>query len=168
MAKKKKGLDIGKIIYAVAALLGIVAVVMLFVEAVRVPDVETALGTIESDYGYSGMEVAFGVSEEDIKILSFSFMALLPVILAIAGVVLSAIQALSKKGSKLLDYVAVICFVVAGVLYFIMPSFMVFADTVLGAVAAEFEFKLAAGSIVAAIASILAGATVLVKSLMKK
>ena len=41
MAKKKSGLDLGKILYAVAAVLGLVAVVMLFVQAVKVPDVES-------------------------------------------------------------------------------------------------------------------------------
>ncbi len=168
MAKKKSGLDLGKILYAVAAVLGLVAVVMLFVQAVKVPDVETALGTIKNDGGYTGLQVAFGKSEEDVKVLSFSFMALLPVLLVIAGSVLSALQMASKKGSKILDYVAVVCFVVAGVLYFIMPSFVVGADTIVGKIAAEIDYVLAVGSIVAAICSILAGATVLVKNLLKK
>lgn len=172
MAKKKSGLNLGKILYAVAAVLGLVAVVMLFVEAVKVADVETVLGTVESEVGYTGLQVAFGTSEKDVAVLGFSFMALLPVVLVLAGVVLSALQAVAKKSFKVLDFVVVACFVVAGVLYFIMPSFMVYADTLLG-IAAEktaetVGYVLATGSIVAAICSILAGATVLVKNLLKK
>ena len=168
MAKKKSGLNLGKILYAVAAVLGLVAVVMLFVQAVKVPDVETYFGTLENESGYTGLQVAFGASEKDVAVLGFSFMGLLPVILVVAGIVLSALKIASPKGSKLLDYVAVACFVVAGVLYFIMPSFMVFADTILGAIAKEIEYVLSTGAIVAAICSILAGATVLVKNLLKK
>ena len=168
MAKKKKGSNLGKILYAVAAVLGLVAVAMLFVRAVSVPDVETLVGTIETDAGYTGFETVFGKSEEDVKILSFSFMALLPVLLAVAGIVLSALQATSKKGSKLFDLVIVACFVVAGVLYFIMPSFLVFADNIVAKALAEIDYTLGVGSIVAAISSIVAGVVVLAKTLLKK
>ena len=168
MAKKKSGLDLGKILYAVAAVLGLVAVVMLFVQAVKVPDVETYFGTLENESGYTGLQVAFGAKENDVAVLGFSFMGLLPVVLVLVGIVLSALKIASSKGSKILDYVAVACFVVAGVLYFIMPSFMVFADTILGSIAKEIDYVLSVGSIVAAICSILAGATVLVKNLLKK
>lgn len=168
MAKKKNGLDLGKVLYIVAVVLGLVAVAMLFVQAVKVPDTETAFGTIENDGGYTGWQIAFGKSEEDVKILSFSFMGLLPVILVLAGIVLSVLKVAASKGSKVLDFVAIACFVVAGVLYFIMPSFMVFADTIAAKVVAEIDFVLSAGAIVAGVCSILAGATVLVKNLLKK
>ena len=168
MAKKKSGLDLGKILYAIAAVLGLVAVAMLFVRAVSVPDVETVVGTVETDAGYTGLQAIFGTSEEDVKILTFSFMALVPVLLVLAGIVLSALQAAAKKTNKILDFVAVACFVVAGVLYFIMPSFLVFADNIVAKALAEIEYTLGAGSIVAAISSIVAGAVVLVKNLLKK
>ena len=165
MAKKKKSsLNLGKFLYAVAAVLGIVALIMLFVEAVKVPDTDLGvLGTLEGE-GYTGLQVAFGKENE----LAFSFMALLPVLLVVAGAVLSALQIFAKKGIKVLDFVAIVCFVAAGVLYFIMPSFIVAAETVAGLVIEKIEYVLAIGSIIAAICSILAGATILVKALLKK
>ncbi len=168
MAKKKSGFGLGKILSAVAVVLGLVAVIMLFVQAVKVPDTKTALGTIESDAGYTGLQIAFGTSENDVKVLSFSFMALLPVLLAVVGMVISALQVAAKKGSKVLDIVAVCCFVVAGVLYFIMPSFMVFADTLAGAVVEKVEFALSFGSIIAAICTLLAGVATVAKVVLKK
>lgn len=168
MAKKKGGLDLGKILYAVAAVLGVVAVCMLFVEAVKVPDSKLGSLKIEGN-GYSGAQVAFGyTNDSDVAILNFSFLALLPSLLALAGAVLSILKIALKKSSKLLDFVSIGCFVVAGILFFIMPNFMVFADNIVAKVIAEADFVLAIGSIVAAVCSLLAGAAVLVKNLLKK
>lgn len=172
MAKKKssskKGFGLAKILYLVAAVLGVVAVVMLFVDNVKVPDTDLGiLGTVEGT-GYTGLQVAFGSSEKDVEVLAFSFMALLPYLLVIGGVVLSALGAFAKKGSKILDYVSIALYVVAGVLFFIMPNFMVFADTLLGVAASKLEYVLTTGAVVAAVCSLLSGATVLVKNLLKK
>jgi hypothetical protein len=167
MAKKKSGFNLGKILYLIAAVLGVVAIVMMFVDTVKIPDVDLgALGTVEGE-GYSGMKVAFGYKEDDVAVFGFSFMALLPWILVIAGVVLTALNTFSKKGSKLFDFISIAAFIVAGVLFFIMPNFMVFAETLAGAVWEAFEWKLAVGAIVAAVCSIVAGGAVLVKNLMK-
>ena len=57
---------------------------------------------------------------------------------------------------------------VAGVLFFIMPNFMVFADTITGKIAAEIDYKITIGAIVSAITTIASGAVVLVKTLLKK
>ncbi len=160
MAKKKN--NIGKILYGLAVVLGLVALAMIFVDAV-----ELSMKGISQTEGLTGLEVAFGRSENDVKILEFSIMALLPVILAVAGVVLSALQAVAKKGSKLLDFVIVACFVVAGVLYFVMPSFVVYSDA-MALFKDAYVKKLAIGSIVSAVCSILAGVVVLAKSLLKK
>lgn len=168
MAKKKSnGLDLGKILYYVAVVLGVVAVAMIFVASVKTPDVEVLNKVVEGE-SVTGLQVAFGYSENDVANLSFSFMALLPFVLALAGTVLTALNAFGKKGSKIFDFVSIGAFVVAGVLFFLMPSFMVFAETLAGAVLEAFEWKLAIGSIIAAVCSILAGAAVLVKGLMKK
>lgn len=166
MAKKKKSSNLGRILYFVALALGVVAICMLFVNAVATPDVKTALATVEGEK-VTGLQVAFGYSEKEIEILGFSFMALLPWILVIAGVVLTALSTFSKKGSKLFDFISIAAFIVAGVLFFIMPNFMVFAETLAGAVWEALEWKLAIGSIVAAVCSIVAGGAVLVKNLMK-
>lgn len=166
MAKKKKS-SVGLIFYLVACVLGIAAVCMMFLRAVAVPDVKTAFGTVETDAGFTGLEVIFGYEEEGVKGLAFSFMALLPYLLVVAGIVLTVVNLLKKKGG-LLNYVSVGLFVVGGILMFLMPSFMAFADTVAGAVLEKVEYELAVGSILAGVLSILAGAVVLVKSLLKK
>ena len=168
MAKKKSGFNLGKILYLIAAVLGVVSIVMMFVDTVKIPDTDLGvLGTVEGE-GYSGMKIAFGYKEDDVAVFGFSFMALLPYLLALAGVVLSAVNMLAKKSNKILDLVAVVVFVVAGVLFFIMPNFMVFADTITGKIAAEIDYKITIGAIVSAITAIASGAVVLVKTLLKK
>ena len=168
MAKKKSGFNLGKILYLIAAVLGVVSIVMMFVDTVKIPDTDLGvLGTVEGE-GYSGMKIAFGYKEDDVAVFGFSFMALLPYLLALAGVVLSAVNMLAKKSNKILDLVAVVAFVVAGVLFFIMPNFMVFADTITGKIAAEIDYKITIGAIVSAITAIASGAVVLVKTLLKK
>lgn len=166
MAKKKKGLSVGKILGFIVALLGLVAVCMVFVDAVTTGDKEVFGATIEG-VKYSGIKVAFGVKENDIAVLKFSIMALLPVVLALAGTVLSVFNTL-KKDAKLINFIIAGMFVVAGVLYFIMPNFMVFADTLAGGVAEALEFKLAIGSIIAGVCSVLAGVISLAKPFIKK
>lgn len=166
MAKKKKGLNLSKVLGLVVALLGIVAICMLFVDAVTTGKKEVLGATIEG-VKYSGFEVAFGVKENDVAILGFSFMALLPVILALVGTVLSVLNAL-KEDSKLVSFIIGGVFIVAGVFYFIMPNFMVFAETISGLIAKELEFKLAVGSIIAGACSVLAGVIALAKPFIKK
>ncbi len=171
MAKKKtsskKNNNLGKIMYFVAAALGVVALVMLFVTNIKVPN--TKIGSLEVEgTGYTGLQIAFGKKEDDVAVLAFSFMGLLPYLLVIAGIALVLVKLFAKKGSAILDFVSIVAFVAAGVLFFLMPSFAVFADNIAGAVASKLNYKLFAGAIVGAIASILAGATILVKALTKK
>ena len=167
MAKKKsKGLDLGKILSFAAIVLGVVAVAMIFVASVKTPDVELLGNTVKGE-GLSGLKVAFGYSEKEISALSFSIFALLPYVLALAGTVLTALNTFGKKGSKLFDFVSIGAFVAAGVMFFLMPGFMVFAETLAGVVLKAIEWELAIGSIIAGVCAVLAGAAVLVKSLKK-
>ena len=166
MAKKKKNSGLGKILSFAALALGVVAICMSFVAVVANPDVKLGTAVIEGQK-LTGLQVAFGYSEKEISCLAFSFMALLPWVLVIAGVVLTALNTFSKKGSKLFDFISIGAFIAAGVLFFMMPSFMVFAETLSGVVLEALEWKLAAGAIVAGACSIVAGALVLVKGLKK-
>lgn len=164
MAKKKSKSNLGKILGVLAAVLGIVAICMIFVETVKVPDTKI-LGAVVEGAGYTGLKVAFGFEESDVGVFAFSFMALLPYLLMIVGVVLSLLNATGKKGNKMLDFVSAILFVAAGVLCFLMPGFVVGADTVLGKIAEAVEYELAVGAIVSAIASIVAGVLAGVKAI---
>jgi hypothetical protein len=109
-----------------------------------------------------------GYKEEDVAIFKFSFMGLLPYLLVLAGVVLTLVNAFAKKGNKIFDYISIAAFVVSGVLFFIMPNFMVFADNIAGKIAAEIDYELAVGAIVSAVAAVASGAVVLTKVLLKK
>ena len=171
MAKKKsskKNSSLGKLLYLLATVLGVVAIVMMFVDTVKVPDTDLGvLGTIEGE-GYSGMKIAFGYKEDDVAILKFSFMGILPYLLVLAGTVLALVNAFAKKGNKIFDFVSMIALIVAGVLFFIMPNFMVFADNLIAKGLSGIDYELAVGAIVSAISAIASGAVVLVKTLLKK
>lgn len=166
MAKKKS--NVGKLLSLIAAVLGIVAFVMMFVDTIKVPDTDLgALGTVEGE-GYSGLKVAFGYKEDSVAIFKFSIMGLLPYLLTLTAVVLTLVNTFAKKNNKIFDFVSLVAFVVAGVMFFFMPNFVVCADTIIGKIAAEIDYKLAVGAIVSAISAIISGAVLLVKSLLKK
>ena len=151
MAKKKSKSNVGKILGVLAAVLGIIAVCMIFVDTVKVPDTKI-LGAVVEGAGQTGLQVAFGYKESDVGVFAFSFMALLPYLLIIGGIVLSLL-----KGNKMLNFVSAVLFVAGGVLCFLMPGFVVGADNALGKVADAIEYEVAIGAIVSAAASILAG-----------
>ena len=92
-------------------------------------------------------------------------MALLPYLLAVGGVIVSVLNATSKKGNKMLDFVSAVLFVVAGVFFFLMPGFVVGADTSLGKIAGAIEYELATGAIVSAISAVVAGVFAVVKAI---
>ena len=167
MAKKKSGgVSSQKLFHIIAFVLGVAALAMLFLSVVKNPDT-TVLGKTIKGETLTGLQVAFGYSENKIKCLEFSFMALLPWVLVLGGVVLSLLNVLSKKGSKLFSFIAIALFVVAGVLFFLMPNFMVFAESISGVVLENLTWKLAVGSIVAAVCSLLSGVILLAGSLKK-
>ena len=154
MAKKKT--NSSKIFNVIALLLGIVALAMLFLSAVKIPDTTVLGKTIEGE-SLTGLQVAFGYSENDIQCLSFSVMGLLPWVLILVGVVFTLINSTGKKGSKLLGIISALLFIGAGVIMFFMPNFMVFAETISGLALKAFTWNVGIGAIIAGISSILAG-----------
>lgn len=116
--KLKKHLN--KIIYAVAAVLALVAILMLFAPALK-SKVE-GLGTIKC------FEVAFGKKESAIEVLGFSFLYFLPFLLALIGLVLTVVACLGK-GGKILPIIAAVLFVVAGILFFLPKQTFVLGST---------------------------------------
>lgn len=163
MAKKKKNTINKSLFSIIAAVLGVVAVAMLFLAAVKVPDTTILGATVEGEC-LTGLQVAFGYAEESVQCLSFSFMALLPWALILVGIVTSALAA-SKKTAKLLAILSTVVFAAAAVLLFLMPSFMVFAETLAGVALKAFTWNLGIGAIIAGICSALAGVISLVRAL---
>ena len=149
-----------------AAALGLVALLMLFLPAVTT-----------AETSYNGLKVVFGYTEETktivstIKtvILEFSFMNLLTYLLVIGGIVLSI---LNKNGkNKLFFLIATACFIVAAILFLCTVSLTVInPDLVKLAVGYDIKetWKLGAGAIIAAITSILAGLISILPVVMKK
>lgn len=156
MAKKKgkKNLltNVGVLTAMAAALLAVVAICMMFVPAAVVTDTKIT---------YTGLQLTFGYSEDTIlgtvSILDFSFLNFLPYILALAGIVFNVLTALGKLG-KIAPIVATVCYLAAGILFFLATTMCAphTGDSKDLADAFRETLSLGAGAIVAGVLSILA------------
>lgn len=172
MAKKKTKSQISSIAPFLSALLGIAAIVMIFLPAIGIKD---------SDTTYTGIQVVFGYTAKtmlgDVVHLNFSFMNLLTYILVAGGVVFTVLGMLGK-GSKFASFISAVAFIVAGVFFFLTVSYCVPNEGLeniikgLGSLLGQSSsikdsLTLAAGSIIGGILSILAGLCSLAKVLLK-
>lgn len=164
----KKFLNIKSILCCVAVVLGLIAVLLLFADVI-VPQKG-------SGDGYSGLDVAFGYKEKGHEILSASAY-ILPTLLAVIGVAL-AVVALFGKGGKIVPIIAAVCFIGAGICYF-LPMQMITPYTKLSGDAktdyikhvrdsVKEACKLGAGAIVSGIFSIIAACSVVVPVFISK
>lgn len=157
MAKKKK-ISIALILSAVAALLGIVSLIMLAAPGISYT---VELLGMKTTTTYSMAQLTFGSEKGG---FAFSFMNLLPFLLSAIGIVFCAITAI--KGNKFTAFLAAVCFLAAGVLFFCCKQLIVFdtgdltGDLKDSAIEISKEviknFKLGIGAILAGILSILA------------
>lgn len=146
MAKRKKinsqlpfYLTIGILVVAVIGV-----VLFLFLSAVTLKEVESTgfdifdqiVGEIQDVIAdkteFNGMEIVFGYThiaaegtflETEIPVLNFSFVALIPLILIVAGIVLNIPK------SKLLSLIGVVCFVAAAIMLIFVPNYISFAGS---------------------------------------
>ncbi len=154
MAKKKDKKQISNIVSFVQAVLGIVAIIMIFIPAISIKDTKTT---------YTGLQIAFGYKEStllgEVVTFNFSFMNLLTYLLAIAGVVFTILGMLGK-GSKFATFIACACFLVSGIFFFLSISFCLPNNTasdltnILGGNIKD-VYTLGAGSIIGGILCIL-------------
>lgn len=171
MAKRKSKSLNNKFLYLVAAVLGVVAVCMIFVTAFVVSDTRTVLSM---DATYTGLQTVFGYASDDVEYLMFSFINLLPYLLVIAGVVIASLKFFGVLKNSLMDWISVVLFVVGGVLFFCTANFTILAETyvdlidVANLVKTYVTTGLGVGPIVAGICSILSGATLVAKNILKK
>ncbi len=114
-------------------------------------------------HDYSGLQVAFGDSDE---YLEFSFLNTLAYVLAIAGGALAFLGA--KSNNKMMKFVAIGCFVLSAILFFCFKKF-VQLDGIGGSYAKEIrkQFDFEIGAILGAIFG-LVGAAVTVADVMVK
>lgn len=153
MAKKKKT-KVENLFYLVALVLCVVAVCMLFVDALKV---DVLLGTAT----YTGAQITFGYATDYVTYFSFSILNLIPYILVAVSAVIFVLKMAKMAKAKYWDLVTVAMLVIAAVLFFLAPSLVV-SDMYDG-----FTKSLAIGSILSAVLSICAGVAITIKSLKK-
>lgn len=152
MGKRKNKNNASLALTALSVLGGLVAVIMLFLPAVAIKDTSNTYTGLQTAFGYTKGEGALKV-----EIFKFSFMNLLPYLLALGGLVFSALGA-AGRGSKLGAIIAAAAFIAAGV-FFIMSN--TFCEYLFG----KDVLAIAYGAIVAAVASFVAGACQLFKAI---
>ncbi len=164
MAKRKSSL--GKPLSFVAAVLGLAAVVMLFLPAIGIKDTDTT---------YTGLQITFGYKESllgfEYTVFDFSFMNLLTYILAVVGIVFSVLSAMGK-GSKFAAFIAAAAFAVSGVFFFLSVSYTLpneDASKIISFVGGDIKdaLTLAYGAIIGGVASLLAAVCNLGKIVLK-
>ncbi len=164
MAKRKSSL--GKPLAFVAAVLGLAAVVMLFLPAIGIKDTDTT---------YTGLQITFGYKESllgfEYTVFDFSFMNLLTYILAVVGIVFSVLSAMGK-GSKFASFIAAAAFAVAGVFFFLSVSYTMpneDASKIISAFGGNIKdaLTLAYGAIIGGVAALLAALCNLCKIVLK-
>lgn len=145
---KKKVSNLGNLLTLVALVVGIVAFVMMFLDAIKIT---TDLVIAKNVTTYKGSEVAFGLKEKmgslEVTILNFNMVALIAFLLPVAG---GVIGFLFKN--KLFTLIAFLCFVVGAIAMFAFGP--IFAIGVEGEVNQEFV-SLGIGAILAGICSII-------------
>ena len=87
-----------KMLYIIAAVFAL-AVIILIVGASVVPTDATGVKQ-KIDAGFYGYDIVFGLKDGDVYGLRFSFMALLPYIFTLAGMVLLVFRILDKYVSR--------------------------------------------------------------------
>lgn len=160
MAKKKK-IDLGKILAAVAALFGVVAFIMLAAPGASytVGNNTTTYSCAQLTFGYtSTTSVDLGIlgsASSSAEIFKFSFGNLLTYIFLAVGVVFAVLALLGKLG-KIAPFVAIIAFLAAAILFFLTVAMCVPASDNADLVAKFKEnLSLGAGAIVGGIFAIL-------------
>ena len=164
MAKRKSSL--GKPLAFDPAVLGLAAVVMLFLPAIGIKDTDTT---------YTGLQITFGYKESllgfEYTVFDFSFMNLLTYILAVVGIVFSVLSAMGK-GSKFASFIAAAAFAVAGVFFFLSVSYTMpneDASKIISAFGGNIKdaLTLAYGAIIGGVAALLAALCNLCKIVLK-
>ena len=164
MSKKKQTLKAG-VYYAVALVLSLAAVVMIFLPNVKI------YGLISETVHYTGngLNAVFGYSDGSVSVFSFSILNLITYILPLAAIVLVALKIAKVAKSNLLDIIAIILLLVGGVFFFLIPTFAIseYANA-LNTIVNTVSKNLAVGAILGGIFSILSAAVLCLKLVLKR
>lgn len=153
---KKKSKNNSQLFNLSAVIFGVAAICMLFVVGVKYTG-----KYFGSESSLTGAEVVFGNDNG----FGFSFMAMLPYVLTLAGVALLVLKAFKVVDLEIIAFAA---FVVAAVLFFLSASFVVIPDETLDKVVrAAGDFTLGIGSVLAGVFSAFAAFALACKKLIK-
>ena len=170
MAKRRKNsFPIIPLLTVASCILGLVAVVMIFLPTIGIKDTNKT---------YTGLQIAFGYSNETLgvktTVFNFSFMNLLTYILALAGTVVALLGLVKNQfAGALFRFIAAGCFIVSAVFFFLSINFCLPNETassitsILGGNIKE-AGSLAAGAIIGGITAGLAGLCELAAVFLKK
>ena len=149
MAKKKKSGNKGLILSAVVLLLGVAAFCMAFLVGVKYV---TSKGT--TLYEFTGFQTMFGYSKDgvltELKVLEFSIVATLAFALPLVGGIVGLVN------NKITKLIAAIVMIAGAVLMFMLPSFVVFATSILGDISSSIA-SLGIGAIIGGVCAGLGG-----------
>ncbi len=172
MAKKSKSKSkINSVCSLVAIILAVVAIVMIFTDVCGIKTGD------KTNFVLTGIQATFGFSE-DVKIIGtqvysvFSFMNSVVYALVLAAAVLVVLRLCKVLKSGIIDWVAAAMFMISGILFFLMPNFVVYGEAWKGL--ADTALKLdgvktiLVGAIISGIASILAAGSVIAGKFIKK
>ena len=162
----KKYLTLGNILLCAAALLGLVAILLMFA-----PGITYTVESLNETASYSGAKITFGytavenvplLGEVKAELFKFSFMNFLTYLLALVGLVFAVLAILFK--CKYIAPVAAGCFLLAGIFFFCaVPFTQIGADNVI-----EEGYALGAGAIVSGVLSLLAAVLCALKAFVFK
>ncbi len=161
MAKKssKPVLGLGALLRVVAAVLGVVAFIMMFLDQVEIFLGDNSLGKVATD-------ALFG-NQDNLIVKNGSVISFIGYILIIAGGVVGVLSFFLFKDKKLdllLEVIAGTAMIAGAVMVFVMPAVIKNANETLG----NYTFKLLFAPILAGIFGIVGGAADIVALVLKK
>ena len=139
--------------YIISAVFALAAIIMMIGTAI-VPTEATGVKQ-KIDAGFYGYEIVFGLKDGDLAGLKFSFLALIPYVLALAGIVLLVFRIIDKFISRKYDFLISGLLVAASLLFFFSGSFAVYSENLVGELFASFDYRLSYGLIVSGVLAIL-------------
>lgn len=152
-----------KFLPLVAAVLGLIAVISLFLPAFVV-----------AGNDFPGLAAVIGhtkkVATMSFRLLDFSFMNLVTYLLTLGGIV-CAVLAYVKNKKTVFAWIAIGCFAIAGILFFLVMSLAVVGNgwmAVFGPYTLANAGKLGYGAILAGVSCLVAAVAVLLNKLLNK
>ncbi len=170
MAKKSK-IKQNLLFNVVAILFALVSVCMIFTNVCGIAsdgNVGYILTGLQSTFGFSETKTLIGT----VVYTGFSFLNLIPYLLLLVGIVLALLRVLKVLKSGAIDWAVAAMFVVSGVMFFLIPNFVVYgagwATLVDLALKTGATKALLVGGYVGGISALLAGISVVAGKFAKK